>query len=242
MLRLVHETYICLERVAGAVHDPLVIPVSLTSYVKEASIRTPLKQLLPKPRVSPSILGPTQVASCGSPGLVGTAFDYLLRFALKRENPHATTKPWVAYNSLQQLKAMADNGVHPLAGAWHQAATDAIAQAEERYRAFLGGETASIELAQSCLDLAQIDALYRAGYPPENLGQPYHGIDDEILELLSVVPQEMYGPYDELWLNPTFGQLSDAVGGPMPTSSLMGASSTSRQPSTHQSRWTRGYS
>ena len=37
--------------------------------------------------------------------LVGTAFDYLLRFYLEKENPNCVTEPWVAESAVPLLNA-----------------------------------------------------------------------------------------------------------------------------------------
>jgi hypothetical protein len=69
--------------------------MSLRSFVKRPDVRAKLKPLRPKP---PRTIGvPVKVqprSNCYA--LVGTAFDYLLRFELQRRAPHSVAERWVA--------------------------------------------------------------------------------------------------------------------------------------------------
>ena len=42
--------------------------------------------------------------------LVGTAFDYLMRFYIKKINPNAVTRRWVAFSGAESLHEMEING------------------------------------------------------------------------------------------------------------------------------------
>ncbi len=69
--------------------------MSLTSFVNDRAVREQIKPLRPTlPRIIPASLQVEPKSSRYS--LVGTAFDYLLRFELQRRAPHAVTQPWVA--------------------------------------------------------------------------------------------------------------------------------------------------
>ena len=69
--------------------------MSLTSFVSRPEVVARLKPLRPKlPRKIPAVLVvPPRTERFP---LVGTAFDYLLRFELRRRAPHAVSYPWVA--------------------------------------------------------------------------------------------------------------------------------------------------
>jgi alkylation response protein AidB-like acyl-CoA dehydrogenase len=75
------------------------ISMSLTSFVAQADVAARLKPLRPSPpRSFPNqLLVP---AKSKRYGLIGTAFDYLFRFEIKRRAPHAIDRSWAATSSL----------------------------------------------------------------------------------------------------------------------------------------------
>ena len=69
--------------------------MSLTSFIKMADVKDKLKQLRPGPlRKIPAALR-VEPRSKRYP-VVGSAFDYLLRFELRRRAPHAMARCWTA--------------------------------------------------------------------------------------------------------------------------------------------------
>ena len=77
--------------------------MSLTSFIKIKDVRQAFKREFKKPRlkVQRKLLAPPLTNHYG---LVGMAFDYLLRFYIKRLNPDAVEHPWVSEASLQLLE------------------------------------------------------------------------------------------------------------------------------------------
>ena len=73
--------------------------MSLTTFLKNRDVKEEFAQQFPKPRFSlkKEILAPPITKHYS---LVGTAFDYLMRFYLKHLNPDAITKRWVAELSI----------------------------------------------------------------------------------------------------------------------------------------------
>ena len=66
-----------------------------TSFVEMPDVRAKIKPLRPKqPRKLNALIRVEPRSKRYT--LVGTAFDYLLRFELERRAPHAISKPWVA--------------------------------------------------------------------------------------------------------------------------------------------------
>ena len=76
--------------------------MSITTFIRDKQHAAKLKPLRPPP---PRKLGmPLRVPPRSKRyGLIGTAFDYLLRFEMKRRAPHAISKPWAAASSLERL-------------------------------------------------------------------------------------------------------------------------------------------
>jgi len=74
--------------------------MSLTSFIKyNQDVRTRFRQEFKKPKfaVKRDLLAPPLTKRYS---LVGTAFDYLMRFYLKRLNPNAVMAGWVAELSI----------------------------------------------------------------------------------------------------------------------------------------------
>src|SRR5205807_3779618 len=76
--------------------------MSLTGFLAQREIRARFRAEFPKPRMAvkkPLVAPPLSRRYA----LVGTAFDYLLRFYLHRRNPSAVRRRWVAEEGLQRL-------------------------------------------------------------------------------------------------------------------------------------------
>ena len=73
--------------------------MSLTSFLANKDVKERFRQEFEKPRlrVKKELLAPPLSKRYT---LVGTAFDYLMRFYLKRLNPNAVTKQWIAELSI----------------------------------------------------------------------------------------------------------------------------------------------
>src|SRR6266851_4039234 len=69
--------------------------MSLTSFIQLPEVVARIKPFRPPPprKINAPLKVPPRTKNWS---LVGTAFDYLLRFEMKRRAPHAQDKPWVA--------------------------------------------------------------------------------------------------------------------------------------------------
>ena len=77
--------------------------MSLTSFLKNKDVKDAFKQGFKKPRLK--LQGELLALPLTNHyGLVGTAFDYLLRFYIKRLNPNAIEQSWVSEVSLHLLE------------------------------------------------------------------------------------------------------------------------------------------
>jgi hypothetical protein len=210
--------------------------MSLTTFLKIEDVREKFVQQFPKPRfnLKKEILVPPKTKRYS---LIGTAFDYLLRFYIKRLNPEAITKRWVAEHSLTNPLSP----VHRSAGdnvmvvvnentgevRWADSKTyepipftglalrisNIIRQAKSIYLDYLESGQMTDEVIRNALLLAQLDPIYRAGYIDENIGR----IDDndvaDLRELISLVNPQTFTAQEYCMLNPTFGEASRLVGG-----------------------------
>lgn len=134
---------------------------------------------------------------------IGTAFDYLLRFKLVAENKLAISNSWIAYKSLKLLNKSEK-----------KKANEILKESEKYYSSFLKNKIISDDLIRSALYLAKLDGLYRGGFGIEriNFGINYEDIED-LKHLISGVPEKLFSVKKVCILNPSFGPLSDLVGG-----------------------------
>lgn len=176
--------------------------MSLTSFLELKEIKDKFREEFKKPiiKAEKELLAPPLTQNFG---LVGTAFDYLLRFIIEYYNSNVQTSAWVAENVPIKLEGYKNlqNYVSKL-----------IRFAHKQYDEYQQSGEIKEELLQSCLYLAQIDVIHRIGKIDENLGI----IDEKDLEdlrnLADIVPLEQFKVKKYCVLNPTFGEGSILVG------------------------------
>lgn len=140
--------------------------------------------------------------------LIGTAFDYLLRFKIARVNSSMTENErdhrWVAENSLDLIrdpdkKAQAEENIE---------------EARKMHDEFIETGKVTYELLKSVIRIARLDPIFRAGVGQEKIGEEVkQGNVEDLRKLLSVVPKEDFSAEEICLLNPTFGQASMLVRG-----------------------------
>jgi hypothetical protein len=149
--------------------------------------------------------------------LIGTAFDYVLRFYLKWLNPDAVTSQWVAEHA-------SDYPLFIVGGSSkidyfeeieliREKAQWIIKQAKADYEDYLSSGQIADQLIESALRLAQLDPIVRAGVVDENLGNVYKEDVDDLRQLISLVEPRLFKASSLCLLNPTFGEASRLVGG-----------------------------
>ncbi|AWB10121.1 hypothetical protein TDSAC_0758 [Thermodesulfobium acidiphilum] len=90
--------------------------------------------------------------------MVGTAFDYLLRFYIKNKNPNAIEHEWVAMSSLRLLEYRVDD---PLFGtSIYKKTAKIIHEAKKVYEDFINKGEINSNLLKITLLLGQIDIIY----------------------------------------------------------------------------------
>jgi len=195
--------------------------MSLTSFLKNQDVREAFARQFPKPKFSPQkeILAPPLSKRYS---LIGTAFDYLLRFRLKRLNPDAVTTRWVAEWSISSPRSplLEDVVFNANTGKISFTETDLarragqiIEQAKTAYDSYLSSGEITDEVIESCLCLAQLDPIYRSGYVDENMGIVHSEDVADLRNLVSIVNPEIFRAKELCMLNPTFGEGSRLVGG-----------------------------
>jgi hypothetical protein len=196
--------------------------MSLTTFLKNRDVKEKFAQQFPKPRFSlkKEILAPPITKHYS---LVGTAFDYLMRFYLKHLNPDAVTKRWVAQLSISHpLSPLLKNVI--IDATTHEVieftetkdtkkAKHIIEKAKMVYSNYLSSGEVTDELIESALLLAQLDPIFRAGFVDENIGTIDEGDVADLRNLISIVNPEAFRAQELCMLNPTFGEGSRLVGG-----------------------------
>lgn len=174
--------------------------MSLTSLLKNKDVKEKFAQEFPMPKFH--IVGEL-IASPKTKhySLVGTAFDYLMRFYLKRINSSAITQEWVAESVVdlvddkKTLKKI----------------QEILTNAKKMYAEYLETGKMNDEVIKSSLLLAQLDPIYRAGVIDPNIGVIDPGDIDDLKNLIKLVnPTEFR--CKNCMLNPTFGEASTLVG------------------------------
>ncbi|MCB9795327.1 MAG: hypothetical protein H6741_21700 [Alphaproteobacteria bacterium] len=181
----------------------------LTSRLDHPSVKPLLKAWVKNPglRPRPAVL----VQPRGYAPLVGTAFDYAMRFGLAARHPAHARDALVADTALPV--ALMHPALHP-----HRAA---IRSLHERAYALLDGadfseDQLSETAARATLLLGLLDTLRRARpqFAEKTLSRTPTSADlADVQALFAVVPWARFTPAARLALNPTFNEGSAEVGG-----------------------------
>jgi hypothetical protein len=179
--------------------------MNLTEFVSEPDVRERIGETYPNggERASEPLQAEWQTQHYT---LVGTAFDYLLRFWLRRHVETVETRPWVAWNGLRVAERDFPDYAQDI-----RATIDRVEGLRDE---FLETGQLTRPLIEGAIDLARIDAVYRGGVPPEGLGQYDDGDVVDLLRLLELLDGvEAFKRASHAVLNPAFGLASTLVGG-----------------------------
>lgn len=176
--------------------------MSLTSFIKEPDVRKKFAETFSLPDINLE-------AEMKAPPitkhyiLVGTAFDYLLRFYVKRNNPSAITKKWVAETAL--IRVVDKNLKTKL--------INTIENSKSIYQKYLKDGVLTDNILRTTILLAKIDPIYRSGYIDPNIDAVDEGDIEDLRNLINLVDKRLFISRKICLLNPTFGIASGLVGG-----------------------------
>lgn len=177
--------------------------MSLTSFIAIPEIKEHFTSTFPRPEIN--LDGAmTSPPHTNHYGLVGTAFDYMLRFYLEANTKKVITKGWVAEQAVQMTKQ------DP---ALSKKANKILEECSERYLSYQKTKKVGKEILEATLLLAQLDPIYRARYVDPNLGVIDKQDIEDLSSLISNVKPAMFKTKKICLLNPTFGAGSILVGG-----------------------------
>jgi len=209
--------------------------MSLTSFIKipevSAKFRSDFK--LPSVKLEGEIKAPPITTNYP---LMGTAFDYLMRFYLERINKNAIADHWVAENSVAMLNAMSQvakkksktpkkllpskqkimeefRDVSSQIIAASNKMSELMDDAKRIHAVYLKNGDLNSDILKTSIVLAQMDAFYRSGNIHPNLGSVEEGDIADLRNLISLVSPDIFKSRKLCVLNPTFGYGSELVGG-----------------------------
>lgn len=184
--------------------------MSLKSFLEEnQDVKKKFKQefLIPKFNIRKKLLAPPLTKNYS---LVGTAFDYLLRFYIKYLNPNVImiTEKLAAEITLELIKD--DKNLY-------EKASKIISDARKNYSIFLQNGKINNNLIKSALLLAQLELIYRAGPSYlENIRNKIGIIDSkdikDLKKLISIVNPRIFRAKYLCILNPLFKNIPLLIG------------------------------
>lgn len=161
-----------------------------------------MKKLFPRPTIR--FQGEMQAAPLTTNyALVGTAFDYLLRFYIKRMNPKAITDTWIAEIAVQKMD------IYDRVGGFSQT----IEKAKKYYKQYLKDGKLTPAVIKTAIRLARIDPFYRVGYRDPNMNVVHNDDVKDLRNLIKIVDKSIFKAKKVCVLNPTFGEASGYVRG-----------------------------
>lgn len=200
--------------------------MSLTSFLNHPIVKRKFEQMFPfqSPRLKAQIRAEPQTNHYS---MMGTAFDYLLRFHIKRLNPNAVRSKWIAELAVESIlkdkivsavfQKSFDNEVSPKG--FRQTTSEKISegfdQAKSDHIQFIRDGVVSDKLLKSCIFLAKLDPIIRAGwflFNPKVLDSTDDGDIKDLRNLISIVDFSLFESKDVSVLNPTFGKASSLIG------------------------------
>lgn len=189
---------------------PTGVALSVVQLLRVGEVCDQIDRLLPP--VPQTITAPLRAPPVTrNYALVGTAFDYALRFELSRRYPHVRCEPWIAEAALGRMSLVSDDPE-----LWLRA-ENLVASAKVEVDFYRTLSSPSLDsrksIASQALRLAKLDLVYRE----QKLDPEFESADPldvaDILRLLDAVPYEGISDPKVMWLNPTFGRYSALVGG-----------------------------
>lgn len=174
--------------------------MNLTEFIKKDNIKNFFKEEFHKPEIVHTGTIKAEPLT-ENYSLVGTTFDYLLRFHLSRLNKTESGK-WVAELSIEELikKYGRKRKIEEL--------ENVIKRAKELEREFIKNGKIKDELIKHCIYLAQIDLIYRAGKIDKNMGIANEKDIEDLKNLISLVDDSVFKSKKNCLLNPGFNDLS----------------------------------
>lgn len=177
--------------------------MSLTTLIKEKEVRKKLNDVISYPKVDRSVQIKAMPLTRNFT-LIGSAFDYLLRFVIESFNDIKAETFWTAHNLCNNIDDFFD-----VDGDEVQKIIDS---AENDYHQFLITKEVSNSLLKSCIQLGKMDLIYRSNTVIDLRAILEDDIQD-MQNLYDIINPALWRAKKRYLLNPTFGKGSYLVGG-----------------------------
>ncbi|WP_287787373.1 hypothetical protein [Acidiphilium sp.] len=192
--------------------------MSLTSmYKQHPEFRAWFKNIWPKVPITLSndIIVESRFGQ-GHGAIIGTAFDYLLRFKIEKINPGVVhQKEWISegyyekYRAYEEVKeAFPEELVNHIL-----LVKKIIIKARNNQKKYISGKISLCNLCNDALALASIDTVYRTGMFQDRVGEVNEEHIDELKQMVELVDDKKFIVKNTAILNPTFEEASRLVGG-----------------------------
>ena len=180
--------------------------MSLTSFLKYKDVKEKFKQEFPMPKFNLS--GDLLAAPKTNHYIrVGIAFDYLMRFYLKRINRNAITQVWVAEVACAYaIKLINDDKIL-------KKIINILKDSKKIYSEYLKTGEMNHEVIKTCLLLAPLDLFRRGLFIDPYIGTTNPRDIEDLKDLIKLVNPKEFKSRKICMLNPTFGKASTLVGG-----------------------------
>jgi len=185
--------------------------MSLTNFLQIPEVKERFRAEFKKPAVTRKMILHAQPLT-NNYSLVGSAFDYLLRFYLEYHNTSIKkSDTWLAETSLKMLENWTKTG--RMKQDQYLSIKKIVDTACERYNSYLLDGQLSDELIGSAIQLARLEMVYRIGLLSEYIDSVRNEDVQDLKKMMSLIPHEKFQAKDVCILNPTFGIASKIVGG-----------------------------
>jgi len=177
--------------------------LSLTSFLRIHEVREAFAQQFPLPKFDLKSAIKAPPVTNHYP-LIGTAFDYLLRFYVGSLNADTSCEGWVAELA---VKLTRDNP------SLYKKTSAMLKEARREYLQFKQTKEITPGIIKATILLAQLDPIYRANVIDPNLGKIEDGDVQDLQNLIKAVDTNLFVAKSHCFLNPTFGLGSELVHG-----------------------------
>lgn len=178
--------------------------MSLKKFVEWSTVKPLINEYFDIPKVK---LGDIKMpAIANTPKLVGSAYDYLLRFMIARANQgKLVERPWVSENALDYFK---DD--YPKL---YRKMKSYVDDARKHFNQYLASGELTNSLVELSLHLALIDAVYRSQNTDIDIATVDEKDIEDLRKLVSMTDANQFKAKNVCYLNPTFGIGSYLVDG-----------------------------
>ncbi|WP_288039239.1 hypothetical protein [Acidiphilium sp.] len=188
-----------------------------TTYKSHREFRAWFKNIWPKVPIvlSNNIMVESKFGQ-GSSAVIGTAFDYLLRFKIKKLNHRRVRNDtWLSEAYYERIRAYEEVREAFSEEQFSHAliVKNIIKSARGKLKKYLSGDLELEDLCHDALMLTTIDVVMRTGMFHDQIGEINEIYIDELKGMIKVIDDNKFRVKKLAILNPDFGDASRLVGG-----------------------------